>query len=175
MTISFTSLRPLRRVAIAAAAWTALWCAAGPTAAGESGTVELVTSFVRDYVTFDHADGTVTGGTLRGTTTVTASSGGPFVEGESSLVMCLVYGTRTDAGMDLAAPCTNTDTSGDTWFWMARRTAGDTEPGGGGEGLRELLGGTGKYVGVSGACTYSTRYLAENRSVSMASCEWRRP
>ena len=175
MTFSFTSLRRLRRVPVAAAASILLWCAAGTAFAGESGTADLVTSFVRDYVTFDHAGGTVTGGTLRGTTTITGSSGGPFAEGESSLVVCLVYGTKTDAGMDLEAPCTNTDTSGDTWFWIARRTAGDTEEGGGGEGQREFLGGTGKYAGLSGACTYSSRYLAENRSVSVASCEWQTP
>ena len=175
MTFSFTSFRRLRRVPIVAAASIALWCAADAAAAGENGTVELVTSFVRDYVSFDHAGGTVTGGTLRGTTTITGSSGGPFSEGETSLVVCLVYATKTDAGMDLEAPCTNTDTTGDTWYWMARRTAGDTEAGGGGEGLRELLGGTGKYAGVSGACTYSSRYLAENRSVSVGSCEWRKP
>lgn len=175
MTLSFTSVRRLRRVPVAAAASIVLLCAAGTAAAGQSGTVELVTSFVRDYVSFDHAGGTVTGGILRGTTTVTGSSGGPFALGESNLVVCLVYATKTDAGMDLEAPCTNTDASGDTWFWRARRTAGDTEAGGGGEGLRELLGGTGKYAGVSGTCTYSTRYLAENRSVSVASCEWRTP
>ena len=175
MTYPFASLWRLRRVPVAAAAVFGLWCAAGTAAASENGTFELVTSFVRDYVTFDHAGGTVTGGILRGTTTVTGSSGGPFAEGESNLEVCLVYATKTDAGMDLETPCTNTDTSGDTWFWMARRTAGDTEAGGGGEGRRELLGGTGKYAGISGACTYSARYLADNRSVSVASCEWRRP
>ena len=175
MTFSFTSLRLLRRVAVAAAAMIGLWCAAGTAAASESGTVDLVTSFERDYVTFDHAVGTVTGGILRGTTTITESSGGPFAEGESNLVVCLVYARKTDAGLDLETPCTNTDTSGDTWFWMAKRTAGDTEAGGGGDGRRELLGGTGKYAGVSGACTYSASYLADNRSVSVASCEWRRP
>ena len=130
---------------------------------------------MRDHVTFDHAGQTVTGGTLRGTTTVTGSTGGLFVEGESHLVVCVFYGTTTDAGVDLEAPCTNTDPSGDTWFWMARRAAGDTEVGGGGEGRRALLGGTGKYVGVSGTCRYSTRYLAEDRIVSMTRCQWREP
>ncbi len=67
---------------------------------------------------------------MRDTTTVTGSSGGPFAVGESSLVVCLAYVTKTDAGMDLEAPCTNTDASGDTSFWRARRTAGDTEAGG---------------------------------------------
>ena len=87
MTFSFTSLRRLRRVSVAAAASIVLWCVADTAFAGESGPFYLVNSFVRDYVTFDHAGGTVTGSTLRGTTTVTASSGGPFVEGESSLVV----------------------------------------------------------------------------------------
>ena len=105
MTYPFASLWRLRRVPVAAAAMIALWCAAGTAAASESGTVELVTSFVRDYVTFDHAGGTVTGGILRGTTTVTGSSGGPFAEGESNLVVCLVYSGADDAVERVGVRC----------------------------------------------------------------------
>ena len=61
MRYPFASLWRLRRAPVAAAAMIALWCAAGTAAASENGTFELVTSFVRNYVTFDHAGGTVTG------------------------------------------------------------------------------------------------------------------
>ena len=118
MTHPFASPRRLRRVAVAAAAMIALWCAAGTAAASESGTVDLVTSFERDYVTFDHAGGTVTGGILRGTTTVTGSSGGPFAEGESNLVVCLVYArTRMPAWTwkRLARTRTRRATHGSGW------------------------------------------------------------
>ena len=140
-----------------------------------SGSFSFLNSFVRDYVTFEHAGRTITGGPLRGTVTVTASSGGPFVEGESGLVACLVHAKRSEAGLDLEAPCTHTDPSGDQWYVLATRKAGDTEAGGGGAGHRDLLGGTGKYAGVTGSCTYSTSYLTEKRSVSRSRCEWTRP
>ena len=140
-----------------------------------SGSFSFLNSFVRDYVTFEHAGRTITGGPLHGTVTVTESSGGPFVEGESGLVACLVHAKKSEAGLDLEAPCTHTDPSGEQWYVLATREAGDTEAGGGGAGRRVLLGGTGKYAGVSGSCTYSTSYLAEGRSVSRSRCEWTRP
>ena len=139
-----------------------------------SGSFSFLSSFVRDYVTFEHAGRTISGGPLRGTVTVTGSSGGPFVEGESGLVACLVHATESEAGLDLEAPCTHTDPSGEQWYVLATRRAGDTEAGGGGAGHRELLGGTGKYAGVTGSCTYRTSYLEENRSVSRSQCEWTR-
>ena len=140
-----------------------------------SGSFSFLSSFVRDYLTFEHAGRTITGGTLHGTVTVTASSGGPFVEGESGLVACLVHAKESGDGLDLEAPCTHTDPSGEQWYVLATRQAGDTEAGGGGAGRRELLGGTGKYAGVTGSCAYRTSYLEEKRSVSLSQCEWTRP
>ncbi len=168
MTHSTLILRLPQRWKIVAALSAALWCAA--VTADEMNTIELVTTYKRDYVTIEHAGQEVTGGSLRGTTTVTRSDVSPFVEGESSLITCIFYGTATDTGIDLEAPCTNTDTSGDKWFWLAKRSAGDTQVGG--EGRRELLGGTGKYKGVSGSCTYSTHYMADNWIVSRSRCKW---
>ena len=162
-----------RGAMVAAVASLALWPAATVADGDAGGTFDLVTSFVREHVTIEHADRTVTGGSMRGTTTVTRSDGGPFVEGESNIVECVFYATRTEDGLNLEAPCTNTDSSGNKWFWTARRSAGDMEVGG--EGRRELLGGTGKYAGVRGTCTYSTRYLTESEIVSVAGCEWVRP
>ncbi len=167
---STSKMQLLQRISIAAVMLIGLWCTT--VTADETGTIELVTTFERDFVTIEHAGHAVTGGSLRGTTTVTRSDGGPFVEGETNLVVCIFYGTMTDTGINLEAPCTNTDSSGDTWFWTARRTAGDTHVGG--EGRRELLGGTGKYAGVSGACAYSTRYMEDNWIVSQSRCEWHR-
>lgn len=154
-----------RGATIAAVSWFALWHAAAAAGEDADGTFELVT--------IEHASRTVTGGSMRETNTVTRGGGGPFVEGKSNVVECVFYATRTEAGLDLEAPCTNTDYSGDMWFWMARRTAGDMEVGG--EGRRELLGGTGGYAGVRGTCACSTRYLAESEIVSVAGCKRVRP
>ena len=37
------------------------------------------------------------------------------------------------------------------------------------------MGGTGKYAGLSGACTYTASYLSEDLVVSQGRCEWRKP
>ena len=42
------------------------------------------------------------------------------------------------------------------------------------EGRWELMGGTGKYAGVTGTCTYETSYLSLDRVVTEADCTWER-
>ena len=97
------------------------------------------------------------------------------VAGAISVAACVVYARTSDTGIDLDAPCTNTDSSGDRWFSLSKRTVGDTAVGGGGKGRMELLGGAGKYARVTGSCTCTTRYLADNLVVSQRNCTWRRP
>lgn len=147
----------------------------GQTAASEEGgSFSVIRSFVRNYVSFEHAIGQITGGTLEGTVTTLKSSGAPFEEGQHGLVMCMVYAMRSVEGMNLEAPCTTTDPSGDRWYTMSKRSVGDVAAGGGGEGRWELMGGTGKYAGVTGRCTYETSYLGDSRSVTTGSCSWSR-
>ena len=76
--------------------------------------------------------------------------------------------------MDLEGPGVTTDSSGDKWFWVARRKAGDQEAGGGGAGCQEIAGGTGRYEGTTGTCEYTVDYLADNRLIPQVSCEWQR-
>ena len=142
-------------------------------AAEESGSFSVIRNFVKDYISFEHAQGTITGGSLEGTGTVLQSSGEPFVEREHSLVTCMVYAKGSTDGISLEAPCTTTDASGDMWYALSKRSEGDVATGGGGGW--ELMGGTGKYADVTGRCSYATSYLAENRSVTMADCSWHRP
>ena len=161
-----------RATVAAALVGSVLLGAAVPALAQESGTVTYLSSYVRDYTTIELGDFEAFGGPLRGTTTILNSSGGPFVEGENSLITCLVYGKRTAAGVELESACESTDSSGDLWFTLAIRGAGDVEVGGGGLGRRELLGGTGKYAGVTGSCTYTTHYLGNDRTVTVTTCDW---
>ena len=147
----------------------------GQTAASEeSGSFSVIRSYTRNYASFEHANGQITGGTLEGTVTTLKSSGAPFEEGQHSLVMCLVYAKSSVEGIDLEAPCTTTDPFGDRWYTISKRSVGDVAAGGGGEGRWELMGGTGKYAGVTGRCTYETSYLGDNRSVTTGSCSWSR-
>ena len=90
-------------------------------------------------------------------------------------MLCAVYVKKSDAGMDLEAPCALTGASGDKTFQLAKRSAGDTAAGGGGDGLLQIVGGSGKFAGITGSCTYTVDYLADNRGVSIATCEWQKP
>ncbi len=102
-------------------------CATQVAIAAESGAYQLVGSYTHDFTRFDFANQKIVSGPLHGTMTVTQSSGGPFVVGESTVAVCVVYGKKSDAGMDLEVPCTNTDTSGDKLFTLSKRNVGDTD------------------------------------------------
>lgn len=141
--------------------------------AEEAGTFRMLVSGVSNYTTIDHAGAKVTGGYLKGTVTVLQSSGGTFAEGASHLVTCVAYATISEADTDVRGACTITDGSGDNWFALAKRSVGDIEAGGGGDGRWELTGGTGKYAGLSGNCLYKTEYLPENHVVSSSECTWK--
>ena len=151
------------------------WLGTAPTlAADEGGTFSVLRSYVREHATLEHATGTISAGTLEGTVSTQASSGEPFTQGEHSLIRCVFYAKSTAEGVSLEAPCTTTDGSGERWYTLSRRNAGDTATGGGGEGRWELMGGTGKYVGVAGTCSYKTSYLTQDRVVTEGECTWKR-
>ena len=140
----------------------------------ESGSFRSVRSYHHEYITIDHGAETFTGGILRGTRTVVESSGGPFVVGSNSSSQCLVYSISSNDGIALEAPCTSTDAAGDTLYSRATRKQGDVAVGGGGAGQWELIGGTGKYAGVSGMCAYTTEYLEGDWALIHSDCTWSR-
>ncbi len=145
------------------------------TAAAESGTVRIIRAYQHDYTTFEFADQTITGGAHEGTSTILESSGGPFVAGENSRGTCMVYAKRSEAGLELESSCVTTNAAGEELFLLAKRILGDVEVGRGGEGRLQLLGGSGKFAGVTGSCSYESRYLPDNWIVTLAECEWERP
>ena len=140
----------------------------------KSGTYEFVSSFVTDYTVVEQSEQTVIGGPGIGTVTIVKSSGGPWAEGASASAVFVVHIKKSDAGIDLEASNAQTDSSGDKWFTVAKRTAGDTAVGGGGKGSLEMTGGTGKYEGIIGTCEYTVDYLPENRIVTIGTCDWQR-
>ena len=142
--------------------------------AEESGSFRALMSVVTDYTTIDHAGAKVTGGSSTGTSTVLQSSGPPFAEGATHLLTCVVYATVSEAETDVRGNCTITDASGDSWFALAQRRVGDIEAGDGGAGRWEMMGGTGKYAGLSGSCPYDVQYLPGNRLVTSSDCTWKR-
>ncbi len=148
----------------------------GAAAAQEAGSYRSAHSYVRDYVTIDHAGLAFTGGTLVGTSTVLESSGPPFAKGETRVGRCVVFARSSrDGAVDLESPCMLSDGAGDEIYLLARRQAGDMAEGGGGAGRFEIMGGTGKYADVSGECDYVTRYLPAGHVEVSSECTWRRP
>ena len=150
-------------------------CAGSSAVAQESGSFELVENYVHDYTTLEHAGRTITAGPLEGTATVVKSSGGPFTEGGNWRIACVVYARSSDAGLDLEAPCTLTAGSGDRVYLLSQRRAGDVAVGGGGRGVQRIVGGTGRYAGITGECPYTTSYLPDRWLVTWAACIWRKP
>lgn len=165
------SLNKAPLVALAAA----LLLMKAQTTFADSGSFRSVRSYHHEYITIDHGTESFTGGILRGTKTIVDSSGGPFVAGANSYVVCLAFSRATNDGIALQAPCTSTDADGDTLYSRAIRRVGDvTVGGGGGVGTRELLGGTGKYEGITGSCSYTTEYLEGQRVAVLSDCTWSR-
>ncbi len=160
------------KAAVTVLAATMTMMAVQAACADESGTYRSIRSFHHDYVTIDHGWQTFTGGMLTGTQTIIESSGGPFVEGASTHTECLVFSRSSDDGISLEAPCVETDTAGDVMYTRGVREQGTMGAGGGGQGVWELLGGTGKYEGITGAGTYRTEYLDGGVVVVIAECTW---
>ena len=142
----------------------------------KSGSYEVVFSGITDLTTVEFSDYSVTAGSVDGTSTIITSSGGPFVVGEPGIYSGVIYAKKSADGMDLEGPGVTTDSSGDKWFWVARRKAGDQEAGGGGgraSGNRKWYRER-RYEGTTGTCEYTVDYLADNRLIAQVSCEWQR-
>ena len=167
-------MRASRGIAVALAAVIGVPCAATSALGQESGSFSAIATYVRDFTSIEHADGTYFGGNLKGSVTTLASSGDPFVEGEHSLSTCVLFGKRSAAGVDLESACSIVSSSGDTLYLVAERRAGDVDAGGGGQGQLKLAGGTGAYAGLTGSCAYETSYLANNQVVTTTDCTWHR-
>ena len=147
-------------------------CAAQIAVAGESGSFELLESYVHDYTVMEHAGTTITNGPLRGTATIVRSGTGPFAQGSRYGAACLVYAKESAVGIDLDVPCAFTDSSGDKWYMLVKESDSAI---GDGKGNQRIVGGTGKYAGVTGNCPYELGNLPDKWLVAASTCTWRKP
>ena len=160
---------------IASAIVAGIVCATQIAVAGESGSFDVIESYVHDYTVMEHAGATITSGPLHGTATLVRSSGGLFAQGSHYNAKCQVYAKKSAVGVDLEVPCILTDSSGDKWYLLVKGSAGDTASSDGDKGNQRIVGGTGKYAGVTGNCPYEVRYLPDKRLVSTSTCTWQKP
>ena len=155
---------------LASAAIAGVVCAAQVAVAGESGSFDLLESYVHDYTVMEHRGTTITGGPLHGTATIVRSGGGPFAQGSRHSAACLVYAKESAGGADLEVPCVFTDPSGDKWYMLVKESSV-----GGGKGSQRIVGGTGRFAGVTGNCPYEVKNLPDKRLVAASTCTWRKP
>jgi hypothetical protein len=154
----------------AATAW--LCCLAALPGYAASGTVDLVISTVSIAHSVEMADTTVTASGGSGTLTLGHSSGRPFEEGASATIQYAGFSKKTPSGLNLEADGVATFSPDDSLLVVFERKSDD--PGPSNEGTLHLVGGSGRFSGVSGECRYQSEDKAEsaNVNVTVAKCEW---
>ena len=62
--------------------------------------------------------------------------------------------------------------SDDKIFSENVRKAGDVKKGG--AGTSKIVGGTGKYLGMTGSCEYTVNYLPKNKTTTIQNCSFKK-
>ena len=75
------------------------------------------------------------------------------------MLTCGLRALQLKPSTELLANCSWKYSSGDELFVVSERRSGTTDVGGGGNGTMQIVGGTGKYSGMTGDCTYSVAWL----------------
>ena len=155
-----------RRIAAALAAAGGLSCAAQHAVAGESGSFTAISVLTSSFATLQQSGEAIFAGPSEGASVITESSGEPFAVGGHIEMKCLAYGRISAGGATLEAPCTARASTNGTLYLLSKR-AGKT-------GRSELLGGTGQYDGIAGACDYEVARVSPRINVTTARCAWKR-
>jgi hypothetical protein len=136
----------------------------------DTGNVDIIISALStpSVVQMEGTTVTARGGT--GTITFVHSSGEPFTEGASAAVQFASFSKKTASGFELEADGAATFESGDILNLLFKRKTGDLAPGTSGEGLLQLLAGSGRFAGIKGECTYKVVNLQHNWGVTIAKC-----
>jgi len=106
--------------------------------------------------------------------TVIKSDNNLFKVGENSFVEVIANIQKSSKGMDLQSFNTSTSStnSDDKIFSENIRKAGDVKKGG--AGTSKIVGGTGKYVGISGGCEYTVNYFPKNKTTTIQNCSFKK-
>ena len=121
-------------------------------------------------------DGTITGGKLEGISIIMKSKGNLYQVGQNSENTCIILskkGTKSK-NSELEAFCESTDLeTGDKTFAYNIRKEGTADSGSKGRGKQTIVGGTGKYKGISGECNYTVKYLPNNKLTTVGKCDYK--
>ena len=106
--------------------------------------------------------------------TVIKSNSDLFKIGDNSFVEILANIKKSPAGMDLQSYNTSVSSknSDDKIFSENVRKAGDVKKGG--AGTSKIVGGTGKYLGMTGSCEYTVNYFPKNKTTTIQNCSFKK-
>ena len=106
--------------------------------------------------------------------TVIKSDNDLFKVGENSFVEVIANIQKSSKGMDLQSFNTSVSSknSDDKIFSENVRKAGDVKKGG--AGTSKIVGGTGKYAGISGGCEYTVNYFPKNKTTTIQNCSFKK-
>ena len=108
--------------------------------------------------------------------TVTKSDNDLFTVNENSYGNLMANIIRTSKSMDLTGygTITSATNSNDKMFAENIRKVGDIKTGTGGKGKSKIVGGTGKYFGITGECTYIVSYHSDDKMSSVQECTYKK-
>ena len=121
-------------------------------------------------------DGSITGGKLEGISIVMKSKGNLYQVGQNSENTCIILSKKEtkSKNSELEAFCESTDLeTGDKTFAYNIRKEGTADSGSKGRGKQTIVGGTGKYQGISGECNYIVKYLPNNKLTTVGKCDYK--
>ena len=108
--------------------------------------------------------------------TVTKSDNDLFTINENSYGNLMANIIKTSNSMDLTGygTITSATNSNDKIFAENNRKIGDIKTGTGGKGKSKIVGGTGKYLGITGECTYVVSYHTNVKMSSVQECTYKK-
>ena len=121
-------------------------------------------------------DGTVTGGQLDGIFTVSNSDSKLYANGDNGRSICIILSKKNNKNNNsaLEAFCETTDLkSGDKTFSYNVRKEGTVKAGSEGRGKQTIMGGTGKFKGITGECNYTVKYLPNEKLTTTGTCKYK--
>ena len=119
---------------------------------------------------------TITGGKLEGISIIIKSKGDLYQVGQNSENTCIILSKKENMNKnsELEAFCESIDLeTGDKTFAYNIRKEGTADSGSKGRGKQTIVGGTGKYEGISGECNYTVKYLPNNRLTTVGKCDYK--
>tara|TARA_S200000501_G_C20552265_1_gene624952 strand:- start:255 stop:746 length:492 start_codon:yes stop_codon:yes gene_type:complete len=142
----------------------------------EKGSYDIVYVGSHNLNSVSTNDGSVTGGMLDGIFTVTKSTGSLYKVGDNAKSTCIILSKKNNNknNSQLEAFCETVDiNSGDKSFTYNVRKEGTVQAGSEGKGKQTIIGGTGKFKGISGLCNYTVKYLPDNKLTTVGTCEYK--